>query len=227
MLVEFTSDIYIYTRDANGFYSLSYKFRYYREYVWIYTGQGSFFLASDNTFVSRVILFEIIYRAVIELKQLRQLKLANLARERRKDGWKRNEYFWDTLGGKGVRFLNGRTRAMTAINYLGWSLSKVCTHLAVSCETISWKPAKEFLRFTSSASVIPFHLTVPMRMPVNGEWRGRKVSPTRKGKIVNGLARIPFFCNSDRLILSISPVVFILFFCFSYHPEHWRNLCSR
>lgn len=182
-LVEFTSYIYIYiyTRDANGLYSLSYKFQYYREYVWIYDGQGSFFLASDNTFVSKLFIL---------WSSLKQLKLGNLGTK--VDGSRRKEYF-RRLRGKGVRFLHGRTRAMTAINYRRWSLSKVCTHLAVSCETISWKEAKEFLRFTSSASVIPFHLTVPMRMPVNGEWRGRKVSPTRRGKIVNGLARIPFF----------------------------------
>lgn len=70
---------------------------------------------------------------MIELKRIRRnLQIS------RKEGIRSKGIFSEVEEGKVFDWFEGE-RAMTAINYLGWSLSKVCTHLAVSCETISWR----------------------------------------------------------------------------------------
>lgn len=174
MLVEFTK-----LSCQDWFCSLSYKFQCYtREYRWNLCRPRVDCLAIDNTFVAHIFqklfILRIYERIIIK------------------------EYF-RIRGGKGIWDWSNESYDRYK---LPWSVSieGVRNHLPVSCETISWKPAKEFLRFTSRASecsVIPFHLTVPMRMPVNGEWRRRKkerkVSP-KESKI--GRLALCFFLYS-------------------------------
>lgn len=123
--------------------------------------------------------------------------LGETCKSRARKGFVRNEYFRRL---KRERCSIGWRRESYDRYKLPWLVSIEGVH-PLSGELRDNLLAKEFLRFTSSASVLRDSLS-PNGFPcacllMANEGEERSLRPRKGKKIVNGLARIPFFRSSD------------------------------
>lgn len=129
---------------------------------------------------------------MIELKRIRRnLQIS------RKEGIRSKGIFSEVEEGKVFDWFEGESYDRYK---LPWLVSIEGVH-PLSGELRDNLLAKEFLRFTSSASVLRDSLS-PNGFPcacllMANEGEERSLRPRKGKKIVNGLARIPFFRSSD------------------------------